>query len=117
MASTRNINTRNNYCIEQRQNKHQISYMSNVNGSWGQAYTTHLPTYGLNPPSLPREQLSHNPIEVESYLFGINTTNLVKPMAPVTPNINELNNLTFFDRLPLQMPQPLVIKDNQRPNW
>jgi len=28
-----------------------------------------------------------------------------------------MDNLTFFDKLPLQIPEPLVIKNNQRRNW
>ena len=66
----------------------------------GEAYTTNLPTYGLNPPKIPR--INYHKIQlVESYLFGINSTNLVKPMAPVTPKINELQDLTYFEKLPL----------------
>lgn len=117
MASTRNINTKNNYCIQQRQFQNNYVYNSNLHSQWGEAYTTNLPTYGLNPPKIPRNKLSQNPIEVESYLFGINSTNLVKPMAPVNPKINELQDLTFFGKLPLFVPEPLVIRNNERPNW
>ena len=59
----------------------------------------------------------NNPIETESYLFGINSTNLVKPRAPVTPQINNLDNVVFFEKSKVQIPEPLVIKKNQRPNW
>lgn len=117
MASTRNKNTKNDYCIQQRQFHHQLGYNSNVHSQWGEAYTNHLPTYGLNPPKIPRDKLCNNPIEVESFLFGINSTNLVKPRQPVTPSINHLDNLTFFDKLQTQLPEPLVIKKDQRPNW
>lgn len=117
MASTRNKNTRINYCIQQRQFQNNYVYNSNLHSQWGEAYTTHLPTYGLNPPSLPRNKLSKNPIEIESSLFGINSTNLVNPEPKVNPKINDLDNLTFFDKLPLFVPEPLVLKNNQRPNW
>lgn len=117
MASTRNKNTKNDYCIQQRQFNDNMIYNTYVHSQWGESYTTHIPTYGLNPPKLPRDKLSNNSIETESYLFGINSTNLVKPRDPVTPKINQLDNLTFFEKLPLQIPEPLVIKNNQRPNW
>lgn len=117
MASTRNRNTRNNYCIEQRQFKDNLIYNTNLHSQYGEAYSTNLPTYGLNPPSLPRNKLSKNPIEIESTLFGINSTNLVNPAPPVKPKLNHLDNLTFFNKLPLFVPEPLVIKNNQRPNW
>tara|TARA_B100000886_G_scaffold340512_2_gene310687 strand:+ start:24482 stop:24835 length:354 start_codon:yes stop_codon:yes gene_type:complete len=117
MASTRNKNTANNYCIQQREFSDNYKYNTNVHSQWGEAYTTNLPTYGLNPPSIPRNKLCNNSVEVESFLFGINSTNLVKPRPPVKPSINHLDNLTFFEKLPLQLPEPLVIKHNQRPNW
>jgi hypothetical protein len=117
MASTRNKNTNTNYCIQQRQFQDNMLYNTYTHSQWGESYTTHLPTYGLNTPNLPRDKLSSNPIETESYLFGINSTNLVKPAKPVVPEVKKLDNLTFFDKLPLQIPEPLVIKNNQRPNW
>ena len=34
MASTRNINTKNNYCIQQRQFQNNYVYNSNLHSQW-----------------------------------------------------------------------------------
>ena len=53
--------------------------------------------------------------EMESGLFGINSTNLVNPQKPITPDLKRIPTSVFFDRLPINMPNPLVIEHNQRP--
>ena len=62
-----------------------------------------------------RNTLSHNPIDIESMLFGINSTNLVKPQKPIKPELKRVPTSKFFDRLPVHMPKPLVIENEQRP--
>ena len=37
--------------------------------------------------------LSYNPVDIESSLFGINSTNLVNPQPPVKPEIKILPSL------------------------
>ena len=117
MASTRNKNTKNEYDIKQRQFQNNMIYNTFTHSQWGESYTNYLPTYGLNPPKIPRDKLSNNSIETESYLFGINSTNLVKPIGPVTPQINHLDTVTFFEKKQTLIPEPLVVKKDQRPNW
>ena len=39
--------------------------------------------------------LSYNPIDTESSLFGINSTNLVDPQPPVKPEIKILPSLNL----------------------
>ena len=114
MASTRNKNTNTNYCIQQRQFQDNMLYNTYTHSQWGESYTTHLPTYGLNTPNLPRDKLSSNPIETESYLFGINSTNLVNPAPAVVPQLKTLRGTKFFDRLPLVMPKDFVVPTDQR---
>ena len=62
-----------------------------------------------------RNTLSNNPIEIESSLFGINSTNLVQPQKPVKPDLKTIPMRQFFQRTPMIMPTPLVMEDNQRP--
>ena len=85
------------------------------NAQNGRAYTDALPTLGYRPTYMSRESFSNNSVDIESALFGINSTNLVTPQAPVVPELKKLPECTFFDRLPLIMPTPLVIEKNQRP--
>ena len=83
MASTRNKNTPGNYCLDQRQNVGIEDWQLYKNGANGTAYDTRLCGNGLNPGQLPWNTLSHNPADIESFLFGINSTNDL-------PQINEL---------------------------
>jgi hypothetical protein len=115
MASTRNINTRGNYNLEQEHynlGRENILYIHNPQGK---AYINSMPSVGYMPNRMPRDTLSSNPIEIESMLFGINSTNLVKPRKPIKPQLKAIPTLNFFDRLPTHLPKPLVVENNQRP--
>tara|TARA_Y100001937_G_C7108890_1_gene326501 strand:- start:453 stop:812 length:360 start_codon:yes stop_codon:yes gene_type:complete len=115
MASTRNKNTLGNYSLEQKQNSLVEKYELYSNSQYGQAYVNEMPAVGVSHGSMPREVLSKNPVEIESMLFGINSTNLVNPQAEVKPKLKKLPERTFFERPQLIMPAPLVIENNQRP--
>ena len=115
MASTRNRNTPGNYCLEQREYKQSENYTLYPNSQYGAAYNTRLPGNGVNPGQIPWNQLSHNAVQIESFLLGINSTNLVKPQAPVEPDFKSVPTIKYFDTLPLFMPKPLVIENKQRP--
>ena len=43
-----------------------------------------------------RDALSGNPIEIESSLFGINSTNLVDPAPAVIPQLKTLRETKFL---------------------
>ena len=115
MASTRNNNTPGNYNLEQTKYYSTRNYETFVNSQYGMAYNPALPTFGINPTHMPRETFSANSIDVESALFGINSTNLVSPQKPVNPELKTIPTISFFERLPLLMPNPLVIENKQRP--
>ena len=44
---------------------------------------------GITPSHMPREAFSKNSVEIESSLFGINSTNLVNPQQPIVSRINK----------------------------
>jgi len=115
MTSTRNKNMPGDYYLEQRDYKLSNDYELYKNSQYGQAYFNALPCLGFNPSHMPRQTFAYNPIEIESALFGINSTNLVKPQAPVVPQLKTLPTFTYFNTLPLIMPLPLVVENNQRP--
>ena len=115
MASTQNINCRGNYCLQQRCFRDIRDYTSYVNSQYGHAYDPAIPCVGITPSHMPRNTLSSNPIEIESALFGINSTNLVNPQPPVDPQLKTVPEKAFFDRVPMIMPQPLVMEMLQRP--
>jgi hypothetical protein len=115
MASTRNKNTSGNYCLDQRQNTGIESWQLYKNGANGYAYDTRLPGNGLNPGQLPWDTLSNNAVDIETFLFGINSTNLVNPAPPLTPELKCLQQVNAFKSTPIIMPIPQAIPKYQRP--
>lgn len=115
MASTRNKNTLGNYANEQRQYSQGENYVLYENSQYGTAYDTKLPGNGLLAGQLPCNTLSHNAMDTESFLFGINSTNLVKPAPCFVPEIKRLETTHIFENKPILMPEPLVIEKYQRP--
>jgi hypothetical protein len=115
MASTRNRNTPGNYCLEQRQYHVSENYTLYPNSQYGAAYNTRLPGNGLLPAQIPWNKLSYNAADTESFLFGINSTNLVNPAPCFRPEITQLQSANVFESGATLMPEPLVIEKNQRP--
>jgi len=116
MASTRNINTKGNYSLEQRDYRQYENYVLYPNSQYGFAYNTRLPGNGLLPGQIPCNKLSYNPIDTESFLFGINSTNLVKPMPCFVPEISKIETTNIYEKSNIFIPEPLVIENNQRPS-
>ena len=115
MASTRNRNTPGNYCLEQREFRESENYTLYPNSQYGAAYDTKLAGVGLNPAQIPGNQLSVNTADIESFLFGINSTNLVNPAPPLRPELKCLKSANLFKTRDNIMPVPLVIPKGQRP--
>jgi len=115
MASTRNNNTKSDYCLQQRSYQSGRDYTEYKYSQYGHAYAPAIPCVGYMPSHMPRDTLSTNPIEIESVLFGINSTNLVTPQQPANPKLKTVPMKQFFQRTPLIMPKPLVIENSQRP--
>jgi hypothetical protein len=115
MASTRNRNTPGNYYVEQRQHKESETYTLYENSQYGAAYTTQLPGNGLLPAQIPWNKLSYNAADTESFLFGINSTNLVNPAPCFIPEITPLHTANIYQKKPVFLPEPLVIEKKQRP--
>ena len=115
MASTRNKNTCSNYCLEQRMTTKSLNYLEYRNGASGAAYSPAIPCMGIIPGQMARDVFSRNSVDIESALFGINSTNLVETQKPVVPELITLPEISFFDRMKLIMPDPLVVEKSQRP--
>lgn len=115
MASTRNKNTPGNYCLEEVANAQSRQYTIYKNSACGEAYNTKLPGNGLNPAQIPWNQFSYNAVDIESFLFGTNSTNLVKPAPCLTPELKTLQSANVYEKEPVFIPEPLVIEKNQRP--
>jgi hypothetical protein len=115
MASTRNKNTPGNYCLEQKTYRHSEEYTLYKNSQYGEAVNTRWGGNGLLPAQIPWNKLSYNAADTESFLFGINATNLVKPAPCFVPEIAQLDTTNIFNKGATLMPEPLVVEKNQRP--
>lgn len=115
MASTRNNNSRGNYCLQQKAYSKAREYETFANSQYGEAFKPAIPSIGITPSHMPWNTLSNNPVMIESALFGINSTNLVNPAPPTVPELKTAQEVAFFDRVPLIMPTPLIIDNSQRP--
>jgi hypothetical protein len=115
MASTRNKNDRGNYKAEERGRESQRLYSMFLNQGNGQAYSNRFASDGLLPGKMGPMTLSSNFADIDSFLKGTGSTNLVNPMNPIKPQIKELESLTIIDRIPLIMPRPLRCDKDQRP--
>ena len=116
MTSTRNRNTSLNYNLEQKNNKIIEDKNLFINSSYGRAYEEHIPSIGYRPSFMSRDTFSNNPIDIESSLYGIGSTNLETPCQATIPSLKNLEYKDFFSRqTTVIMPYPLVIDNNQRP--
>ena len=112
MTSTRSKNTPGNYCNEQWSLGKQRSYPVYKDSTVSQ--TTMFASDGLLPARIGSSELSYNYSDIESYLFGIGSTNLVKPLPDVVPHVKDLKSLSVIDRLPIYIPESLQVSCNQR---
>lgn len=118
MASTRNNNTYGNYCLRQLSYQEQRDYRSYKNGGNGYAYDSKLPGNGLLAGQVPYHLLSKNAADIESFLWGVNSTNLtldhgVQPC--LVPQLNRFESANIYEKGPTYLPQPLVVEKKQRP--
>lgn len=115
MASTRNRNDRGDYLSEERGREDQRLYSMFRHQGNGQAFTNNLPGDGLLGGQMGPLALSRNFADIDSFLKGTGSTNLVTPMAPIQPQLKELESLAIMQKTPLIMPAPLRHIKNQRP--
>ena len=115
MASTRNKNTPGNYCLQQRSYANGREYLMYEHASYGSAYDTRTAGNGLNPGYVPWNKLSNNAPDIESFLFGIGSTNLVKPQEPLKPELKCLKSNNLYKMPDVYIPEPLVVSKTARP--
>lgn len=112
MASTRNKNQQGDYRVEQLAYNQQFAYKTN------KEYSIVNPTYlagdGLIQGRVPDSLLARNPQDIESFLFGIDSTNLVKPQGPVSAQLKCISSASIMHKVPLIMPHDLYMQPNQR---
>ena len=113
MASTRNLNTQSDYKLEKIKDK-QIKEYLHYQGA-GVHESPALFKNGPNP-KMYFEQSSMYMTDVESMLRGIRATNLEGESFSVDARSNNLNEISYFDKLPLIIP-PSYQTTMERPNY
>lgn len=114
MTSTRNKNSAGDYHYEQTAMLKQNEYYTYAHGSQGMAKQTNLAGDGLVHGRIASTQLSHNSCDIESFLFGIGSVNLVNPKPDIVPELKHLPSLSIIDKPMVLLPKPLFIEPNQR---
>jgi hypothetical protein len=115
MSSTRSRNTPGDYKAENNINNNNVDYLINKGYSYGQPMTTYFPGNGLLPGRVASENLSYNNIDIETQLFGIGSTNMVTPKLEQNAEIKSIQSLSIINKIPIIIPEPLVVQKNQRP--
>jgi len=117
MASTRNRNTPLDYNLEQHNYQDLQQRNLYIHSSSGRPTSECIPSIGYAPSHMSRDALAKNPVDIESALYGIGSTNLVKPCEPVNPRMKNIIFKDFFERrTEVIMPYPLISNNEQRPH-
>lgn len=111
MASTRTKNSHGDYMIQERNKQTAREYLM-------YDYKTNqsiLPNAGVNMGCIPAYNLSNNQADIDSFLKGTYFNNLDEPRRDFTPRIKKVREVSYFEKDPVIMPEPLIIERNQRP--
>jgi len=111
MASTRFRNAPGDYKIQERNKataREWVTYDYKTNASI-------LPNAGINMGRIPAYLLSNNQADVDSFLKGTYFNNLDDPKRGFTPRIKKVREVSYFEKDPVLMPEPLIVERNQGP--
>ena len=114
MAATRNRNMQSDYCLERATYKKGADY--NLFENRRVAKKTGLPCAGVNVGYIPNSELAWNAVSIESQLFGIGASNMIKRKEVEFPRTKKLDDINFFERMDTYIPEPLSLEKGQRPN-
>jgi hypothetical protein len=115
MASTRNKNDTGNYRAEEHSRSEQRNYLMYENQANGQASSTHFAGDGLLVGKMGPMNLSYNYTDIDSFLKGIGSTNLVQPQNQIDPKIKDIQSLSIMNKMPVIVSDPFRPLTNQRP--
>ena len=115
MGSTQNKNSKYDYLCEKKQSQDILNY--HMFNNYGVHKDKELYFSIGSIPKTPRDNLSFNPIDTESYLRNIGSTDLEnkspQQFKPLDKSSLRKDGL-FYDTKPLTLPNPMVIFKNQR---
>jgi hypothetical protein len=114
MASTRNLNTHNDYRLEKKMNQQTLDYSLYMG-----AKVNMVPALfrdGPNP-KLYGGDLAKNSVDVESMLRGIRSVNLEGESFHVNPEKVHLPEIQYFQKIPIILPPSFKHSTKERPNY
>ena len=114
MACTRDNNSWGNYYLEAKGKRKIRDSILFENAPNGHASVCAFPMYG-NPSKLPADNLAKNYVDIETYLLGIGSNDLVQKRQEVRPEFIKQPTIQFFDQETCIIPAPFNINNNQRP--
>jgi hypothetical protein len=114
MASTRNLNTPQDYRLEKKMNQQTLDYSLYTGAKVNK--NTALFSDGVNP-CLYAGQLSKNAVDIESMLRGIQSSNLEGESFKVTPKPVQLPEVFYFTKTPIIIPPSFQHSTTERPNY
>jgi hypothetical protein len=112
MASTRNLNTIDDYTVKKKESMRINDYM--LYNGFSTNDSKALFVRGPNP-NMYAGQLSHNCIDIESTLRGIRSTNLEGPSFKADPILKQLPETEYFKVSPTYMPNSFYHSNTERP--
>lgn len=111
MASTRIKNSLGDYRLQESNKINAREYLT-------YDYKTNsniLPNAGINNGKMPAYILSNNQADIDSFLKGTYFNNLTEQRKPFTPRIKKVQEVSYFEKDDIIMPEPLIVERNQRP--
>tara|TARA_Y100000816_G_C26103866_1_gene585876 strand:+ start:1912 stop:2280 length:369 start_codon:yes stop_codon:yes gene_type:complete len=119
MSSTRNRNSISDYKAYENRNENIINYKMYENSQYGKT-NNFLNRFKLPESTQPTRimhpnNFSNNPIDIESQLRGINSTNLVGKSFNINPDLRKIDSYKLYERVPLMMPKQITNEQYQRP--
>jgi hypothetical protein len=112
MSSTQNKNTYDDYQVKKKESVKHVDYM--LFDGFSKNENPALFVRGSNT-SMYASHLSYNPIDIESTLRGIRSTNLEGPSFKATPQLKHLPEIEYFKTDPTFIPQPYYHSTQERP--
>jgi hypothetical protein len=114
-GSTRDKNSRANYCLEQQGINKIMNHRLYDNGPNGDAYNPAFPQY-INPSKMPANLFSFNAVDIESALLNIGASNLVEPTKECLPLFkSNLEEIKFFEKTRLIKENMFIPSNTERP--
>jgi len=113
MASTRNLNTREDYKLEKQKDQHFLDYRLYT----GAAQNANPGLFRDGPnPKMYGGILDKNMVDVESMLRGIRSTDLEGESFHAVPETQKLDEISYFSKTPIVIPPSFTLA-RERPSF